>query len=194
MIEQKFDLLLVIGRSFYDRMGDLTFLTNHFPPFPAGAFSKESRGAGHGVLLLPAKGDPILLVDRTGYRKDLVPIQDVRITSIIAPTVQEALTERGLTRARAGIVGEDIMPLALYRDLTTALPEIMWEPADEIVRSIRGIKTEAEIDLLKEAARIADASQMAAIAACIPGNTEADVCAAAIAEGIRQGADFVRYV
>lgn len=194
MIEQKFDLLLVIGRSFYDRMGDLTFLTNHFPPFPAGAFSKESRGAGHGVLLLPAKGEPILLVDRTGYRKDLVPIQDVRVTSILAPTIKEALTERGLTKSRVGIVGEDIMPLALYRDLTSALPEITWDPADEIVRSIRGIKTEAEIDLLKEAARIADASQVAALSACIPGNTEADVCAAAIAEGIQQGADFVRYV
>ena len=194
MMERKLDLLLVIGRSFYDRMGDLTFLTNHFPPFPAGAFSKESRGAGHGVLLLPADGEPILLADRTGYRKDLVPIQDVRITSIIAPTVQEALAERGLAEARAGIVGEDIMPLALYRDLAAALPGVQWEPADEIVRGLRGIKTGAEIELLKEAARIADASLTAALAACSPGNTEADVCAAAIAEGMKQGADFVRYV
>ncbi len=194
MAERDLDLLLVIGRSFYDRMGDLTFLTNHFPPFPAGAFTKESRGAGHGVLLLPRTGDPILLVDRTGHRKDLVPIEDVRPTPIVAPTVKEALAERGLTRARAGIVGEDILPLALYRDLTAALPDVTWAPADEIVRGLRSIKTEAEIALLKTAAEIADASLAAAMAACVPGQTEADVCAAAIAEGMRRGADFVRYV
>ena len=194
MAERNLDLLLVIGRSFYDRMGDLTFLTNHFPPFPTGAFTKESRGAGHGVLLLPRTGEPVLLVDRTGHRKDLVPIEDVRPTPVIAPTVKEALAERGLTEARVGIVGEDILPLALYRDLTAVLPDVTWEPADEIVRDLRGIKTEAEIALLKKAAEIADVSQAAAMAACVPGHTEADVCAAAIAEGMRRGADFVRYV
>jgi hypothetical protein len=26
------EILIVIGRSFYDRMGSLTYLTNHFPP------------------------------------------------------------------------------------------------------------------------------------------------------------------
>ena len=36
-------VLLVIGRSFYDRMGSLTYLTNHFPPFPPGAFSPAAR-------------------------------------------------------------------------------------------------------------------------------------------------------
>lgn len=194
MAERDLDLLLVIGRSFYDRLGDLAYLTNHFPPFPAGAFTQESRGAGHGVLLLPREGQPILLVDRTGYRKDLVPIGDVRITSNIAPTVREALAERGLIRARAGIAGEDILPLALYRDLAAALPEVKWEPADEVVRGLRGVKSEAEIALLRRAAEIADHSQAAALAACVPGRTEADVCAEAIAEGMRRGADFVRYV
>ena len=29
-----YDALLVVGRSFYDRPGDLAYLTNHFPPFP----------------------------------------------------------------------------------------------------------------------------------------------------------------
>ncbi len=194
MGERDLDLLFVIGRSFYDRLGDLAYLSNHFPPFPAGAFTKESRGAGHGVLLLPRGGEPVLLVDRTGYREDLVPIEDVRITSNIAPTVKEVLTERDLTKARIGIVGEDIMPLALYRDLTAALPEAAWEPADPAVRELRAVKSEAEIALLRKAAEIADRSLAAALAACVPDNTEADVCAAATSEGLRWGADFVRYV
>lgn len=194
MAESDLDLLFVIGRSFYDRLGDLAYLSNHFPPFPAGAFTKESRGAGHGVLLVPREGDPVLLVDRTGYRKDLVPIEDVRITSNIAPTVREVFSERGLTRGRVGVVGEDILPLALFRDLTAAMPEAIWEPADGVVRGLRAVKSDAEIALLRKAAEIADKSQAAALAACAPGNTEAEVCAAAISEGMRQGADFVRYV
>ncbi|MFQ5692294.1 MAG: M24 family metallopeptidase [Nitrospinota bacterium] len=194
MAERGLDALFVIGRSFYDRLGDLAYLSNHFPPFPAGTFTKESRGAGHGVLILPAEGAPVLLVDRTGYRRDIVPIEDVRITSNIAPTVKEVLADRRLTAARVGIVGEDILPLALYRDLTEALPGVAWEPADAAVRGLRAVKTEAEIALLRKAAEIADRSQAAALAACAPGRTEADVCAAAIAEGMRRGADFVRYV
>ena len=43
-----YDALLVIGRSFYDRPGDLAYLTNHFPPFPATVFTEEHRGLGHG--------------------------------------------------------------------------------------------------------------------------------------------------
>ena len=51
-----YDALLVIGRSFYDRPGDLAYLTNHFPPFPTTVFTEEHRGLGHGLFLLPVLG------------------------------------------------------------------------------------------------------------------------------------------
>ena len=44
------EILIVIGRSFYDRMGCLTYLTNHFPPFPPGG---PSPRAPSGRCLFP---------------------------------------------------------------------------------------------------------------------------------------------
>lgn len=72
---QGLDVLIVIGRSFYDRMGSLTYLTNHFPPFPPGAFSETVRGMGHGVLVLPLDGEPLLFVDHRNYRREMVHVE-----------------------------------------------------------------------------------------------------------------------
>src|SRR5215203_5922244 len=56
-----YQALLVVGRSFYDRPGDLAYLTNHFPPFPSTVFSEGNRGMGHAILLLPVVAEPVLL-------------------------------------------------------------------------------------------------------------------------------------
>ncbi|MBA3415006.1 MAG: hypothetical protein H0U10_07275, partial [Chloroflexia bacterium] len=73
-----FAALLVVGRSFYDRPGDLAYLTNHFPPFPSTVFSADNRGMGHAFLLLPGHGEPTLLTDPRRHRADLVAVEDVR--------------------------------------------------------------------------------------------------------------------
>ncbi len=56
----RLDALLVVGRAFYDRPGNLAYLTNYFPPEPTMVFGDDVRGAGHGILLLPRRGAPIL--------------------------------------------------------------------------------------------------------------------------------------
>ena len=73
-----YDALFVVGRSFYDRPGDLAYLTNHFPPFPTTVFSEGNRGMGHAVFLLPVEGEPVLLTDARKHRPDLVAVDDVR--------------------------------------------------------------------------------------------------------------------
>ncbi len=79
--ERGLDGLIVIGRAFYDRPGDLAYLTNHFPPFPASVFSNVLRGLGHGLLLLPVRGAPVLIIDGWAYRKDMMMIEDIRADS-----------------------------------------------------------------------------------------------------------------
>ncbi|MEZ4506532.1 MAG: hypothetical protein R2848_11990 [Thermomicrobiales bacterium] len=72
------DGLLVVGRSFYDRPGDLAYLSGHFPPFPTTVFSEGNRGMGHAMLLLPVVGEPVLLTERAQTPPDLVVVDDVR--------------------------------------------------------------------------------------------------------------------
>lgn len=192
--ERGFGGLLVIGRSFYDRTGDLTYLTNHFPPFPATVFSETQKGLGHGLLLLPVAGDPILIIDGRAYRKDMVVIDEIRADTDLARGVIGAIRDRGLGTGRVGLVGDDIMPVAMYRSIAEGLPSLTLEPANAVVRQQRIIKTSAEQALLRRAAGVSDTGLRAALGRIREGVTEIEVCAAGIAAAMEAGADFVRYL
>src|SRR5688572_7589645 len=69
--------LVAVARPFFERPANVAYLANHFPPFPTGMYWGEMRGMGHSVLVIPLAGDPTMIVDTT-FRRDLVPIADVR--------------------------------------------------------------------------------------------------------------------
>ena len=188
------DVLLVIGRSFYDRMGSLTYLTNHFPPFPPGAFSETVRGMGHGVLVLPLEEEPLLFVDHRNYRREMVHVEKVQVEANISAGLVNQLERLGAAGARVGIAGEDIMPATMYIDLTTALPDAQFSNANALVEQLRARKSEIEVAYLKRAAEIVETGYTAIFDAIRPGVSESDLCAEGHAAGMRAGADFVRYV
>lgn len=189
-----YDALLVVGRSFYDRPGDLAYLTNHFPPFPTTVFSDENRGMGHAFFLLPVEGEPVLLTDARRHRPDLVAVDDVRAANDLGEAVVDLLRERNLERASVGLAGLDILPAAFDRSFAAALPDLKLEPETEIVAGMRAIKSEAEQALMRRAALCADAALTTATEMIRAGDvTEREVCAEAIAAAMRAGADFVRY-
>ncbi len=194
MREQGLGVLLVIGRSFYDRMGSLAYLTNHFPPFPPGAFSEKVRGMGHGLLVLPLEGDPVLFVDHRNFRREMVHVEDVRPEPNISLAAVNQLKRLGAEKARIGIAGEDIMPATMYLDISGALPGAEFTNANALVDGMRARKSPAETAYLRRAAQVAEAGYEAIFAAIRPGARESDLCAEGHAAGMRAGADFVRYV
>lgn len=186
--------LLAIGSAFYDRPGPVAYLTGHFPPFPNSAFAAHARGLGHACLLLPATGDPTLLVDARGYRRDLVDLPDVRLDNDLVATLASALRERGLATVTVGLAGGDIVPFAFARDLQAALPQLALTDADPLLNRLRRVKSPAEQRLLRHAAELAGVGLRHAVDALRPGATEQDVCAAGTAAALGAGADFVRYL
>jgi len=108
--------------------------------------------------------------------------------------VVAVLEERRLTSARVGVVGSDIMPLALYLDLRNGVPAVDWLCVDPALDHLRRVKSAAEQELLRQAVAVADMAHAAARQALVPGATEAEVCAAGTAAALAAGADFVRYV
>jgi Xaa-Pro aminopeptidase len=189
-----YDALLVVGRSFYDRPGDIAYLTNHFPPFPSTVFSEMNKGFGHAFFFLPVAGDPVLITDGRKHRADLVPVEDVRPATDLGAAVVEVLRERELERGRIGLVGDDILPAAFDRYFAAELPGLKLESEPHIVAGMRVIKSAAEIALMRRAALCADAALTSAVGVINGGGaTEREVCAAAIAAAMRAGADFVRY-
>ncbi|HEV2107265.1 MAG TPA: M24 family metallopeptidase, partial [Thermomicrobiales bacterium] len=190
----RYAALLVVGRSFYDRPGDLAYLSNHFPPFPTAVFSEGNAGLGHGFLLLPAEGDPVLLTDPRRHRADLVDITDVRAAPDLGQAVIDLLRERSLEASRIGLVGDDILPAALDRRFAREMPDLELGPERGIVASLRRIKSHDELALLRKAARCADSGLQAAHTRFqSEGATERVVAASGTAQAIEAGADFVRY-
>ncbi len=183
--------LVVIGGPFYDRPGDLAYLTGHYPPFPSVNFQGDYRGLGFGVFLLPVTGRSILISDTAAFRSERVVADEVRPTRNLPAMVRATLTEMKLNASQLGLVGSQVAPWALVNEMVGGAK---IHVADEILRSLRRRKSSTEVSLLRRAAEVAEIGMAAALAAVVPGNTESQVCAEGIKAGLAAGADFVRYL
>jgi len=192
-VERGWRGLVAVGRSFYDRCGDLAYLTGHFPPFPASTAADQLLGLGHAIAVLSAESEPVLLVDGD-YRAELIAVDEVHRCRDLITGLAEHLSRLGLDSGAVGLCGAELMPWPWMRRLAELLPELSLEPADELLASLRAVKSPAELALLSEAAQVADAGLTAALAAAVPGASERQVCAAGVAAALEAGADFVRYL
>ena len=87
---------------------------------------------------------------------------------------------------RVGLAGSGSVPQRLYATLAQHLPNLV--SADGVMAEARLIKSEPEIECMREAGRIADEAFKAVFATLAPGVLETDVAAAAGAVMLRMGA------
>lgn len=94
---------------------------------------------------------------------------------------------------KVGIVGWRIVPMDLYREIEAALhatfPEAELVPADGVVDRVRMRKSEAEVALLRKAARIARETLECMIARLRPGMTGEQIRGMAIEKMVELGAE-----
>ncbi len=196
--------VVAIARPFYERPANVAYLSNHFPSFPTGMFWGQMQGLGHSALVIPIGGEPVLVVDTT-YRDDLVPITDVRHARPKSPhaapslanfanAISDTLLEKSLGAGRVGLIGDDVMPVRMHREIMGRLPRLVFEPFDDVLARHRMIKSEAELRLHRKAAQTCDTGYAGTAPTIRDGATEAEVCAEGLAATMRAGADFVRYV
>lgn len=111
------------------------------------------------------------------------------------PDIVAELRTRGLDKGRIGLVGfsNTIQPAAFLRDqllaLEKELPNAILSDATGLLQDMRLIKSEAEIDALREAGKIARKVIDAMIEHARPGRTEAEVYGEMIRTQIANGAD-----
>jgi Xaa-Pro aminopeptidase len=185
--------LVVVGGPFYDRPGDLLYLSGHQPPFPTSNFEGEHRGLGYGAVVLPVSGGTHLIVDTVAYRAERIAADEVVATSNVPAALRRTLQRLGLAGQRLAFVGLQVAPYALVAEATDGLG-VELVPADAVLREARRRKSPAELEALRRAAEVAEVGMAAALAAIAPGRTESEVAAAGIAASIAAGADFVRYM
>lgn len=188
MAERGLDVLLCVGGPFYERPGDVAYLTGHFPPFPTAEGHGHLRGTGHAAVILDGRR-AVLVVDGPHYREDLVAADEVVVA---ADVWAEAARRLQGAKGPVGCVGSDVLPWEGARALEEA--GVRPEPADELVRGLRRVKSPSEVERVREACACAREILVAGAAACLAGTAEREVAAEGAAAGLRAGADFVRYV
>ena len=96
-----------------------------------------------------------------------------------ADTLAELIGLHGGDGDRVGISGMRTLPAPILERLSSLLPGVVFEDATRLTEEQRMIKSELEIGLLQEAARISDLGMAAGIGAAVQGANEFDVVAEA---------------
>lgn len=189
--ERGFDGLVVWSRggATVDAYADVYYLANHYSQFPlTGDLPPYWTGRSHSALVIPANGEPTLVVDLPDWRRDLAAVDDVRFALALPQEVGAVLRERRLASSTLGFVGGNAMLVSPYRHLLEAAPDADFQPADDLIESRRADKSPVELDLLREAAAVGNAAMSAMIETALqPGNTEADAVAAGYGVAVAAG-------
>ena len=147
------------------------------------------------ACLIPAGGAPVMVLrsldtapflERSWFEDHVaVADSDDMLDALIA-----TLGVRGWANGRIGFDARSYnMNLARFRRLEAALPDTEFVDLADQLEALRWRKSAAEIDYLRQAATIADAAMLEAIAAGGEGLSERDAAAAASAAFVRLGAD-----
>jgi Xaa-Pro dipeptidase len=119
--------------------------------------------------------------------EDVVDFPDTASPHVV---MAEALTRHGFGRARIGIdtnsYGFCAQTAELFEEL---LPEAQFVPLPDVGYRVRRCKSEAEIDLLRQAAAIADKAMAAIAEQAAAGMTVREAAAIAAGVFLREGAD-----
>jgi Xaa-Pro aminopeptidase len=149
------------------------------------------------IVVIPETGDVTLLCPGADFMLDQISqvswVQDIRLVASSDPKaisakfdegavgagstqlgrsfgdeIVEILEDRDFGERRVGLVGIENLPVPIYRNLTAHLGNRLVE-VEDIVARLRYVKSPAEIELIRETARIADMSYSAMLDALKPG-------------------------
>lgn len=132
----------------------------------------------YGYFQADRANAPLSALDRRQAELYDLPDDKGAIESLVA-----AVRAAGLAKARLAVDELGLLP-GHWERLAAELPEAELVPGAQLMRRIRAVKTPAEIDRLREAARVAERSIQAALRVAKAGATERDLARAFHAETV----------
>lgn len=158
----------------------------------------QNPGSMYRVCIVPLDHDPIMVLRRLDepaflertWLRNHVPFADWEDpVSVLA----RILAQRGWAGKRIGLeMDSHYLSVHRYEAIKAALPEAMWVDFSGVLWEVRLRKSPQEIAYLRQAARIADAAILEAIAAAGEGKSEREVAAVASHAFVKLGADHGR--
>jgi len=190
--ERKLDAILV--HSDEAEFANVRYFSDYWPIF-------ESAG-----VFIPAEGEPTLLIgpESETFARDHSVIQDIKkilyyresaepdYPSITLDKFEDIFKSANGGRGikRLGIAGYTAMSVAVYDAVRKALPNAEIIKADDLMYEMRMIKSEAEIEMLKEAFRISDMAMADVLDRIRPDMTELQAVGIAQESFYRNGAEY----
>lgn len=156
-------------------------------------------------MVIPASGSPIAIIPEIGracmsntWVKDIrtwdAPNPDDEGVSLLADTLLEVAGKSGAIGIMKGAESHLRMPLNDYEKLLSMLPHNPVEDCNELVRSLRVVKSEAEIEKIRHAAQAASRAFMRVPESIAIGMSDREIFQAFKHECISQGIDDVSYL
>lgn len=191
MRRERLDALLI--HSNEAEMANVRYFSDFWPIFEAAG------------VLIPAVGEPALLVGPESEtfaqgRSAIASIYklieyrepaDPDYPDIPVSTFAEVFRRHCRSSPRRlGIVGWTIFPVPVMESLRASLPSAEIVKADQVVRSLRAVKSSAEIACLAEGFRISGLALEAVIKALRPGVTELELVGVAQQVMYAEGAEY----
>ena len=197
MSRQRLDCLMVYGDEY--RKENLRYVSNYWPIFERAA------------CFIPAKGQPVLAGAPEGekYAREMSVWQDLRNVKEFAcvsvpeeinyplakfSSFKEILGQTLGGGKRLGLVGVYDIPSPILQRVTAAAGGAEIVDAAPVLQELRLIKTDAEIQCLQEAGRLACVGYEKLIAATVPGHTELQAAGAAEGAARAAGAENITFM
>lgn len=190
MLLEGVEALLFLGNDIYWDMGNANIR------YIFGIAAKMGT-----VGIFPLEGDPVLFNAVAHMSQPYHPqaslqdwVDDIRIHRGPREVAGE-LSDRGFASSRVGLVSfsSTIQPPTLLKSdhdaYTSLLPGVTFVPFDGHLQDLRMIKSEVEINHLREAGRIARSVVDALVESAVPGATEASVFANMVQRSISSGGE-----
>lgn len=178
MRKEDIDLLLLYSDTW--RITDVGYVTNYRPLYGPGPSSM--------FVLLPVEADPILLTNDVHIQlaKDQQWIQDVRPQGDLGAALKDVRDKLSPKNVGLDGWGTLLLPQAKYSVIQDVLGSSNIQNTD-IVTNLRLIKSEREIELLKQVGELNDRATKAAFDALEPGMREWEISGVAACEIFSNG-------
>jgi Xaa-Pro aminopeptidase len=173
-----------------ERDGNVCYLCGHKNAFPYSKETEVISGLGYSALLIPTDGT-ITLIAPLGFQSNaVVGVDRFRTGTNLARDLVEAIEENNLGSSELAVAGGDILPVVYADELRRRYPRLRIVYCDEVARR-RMVKSESELAIIRQTAKIADKAMAAAIESIKPGMKESAIGSIARKAAMEAGADYV---
>lgn len=196
MDNQGVEALLVFS-SYPEREGHLGYLTNYHGAFPPSQYDRSYRGLGYSALMITQSTGPTLFPGLLFASGRLAGVDKVISAPNLALTVGRSVTSflKKNKGKSVGIVGADVLPSLFLNEIQSfvgkKIPRASFHQSEDILLSLRMVKSDAEQRVIERGAEIADIGITAAYNSTKSGARESDIAISATKACYDEGADYV---